>query len=138
MARTAAMIKVEQTIGYQFRNPELLKSALTAAGADPNNRDGNRKLAQLGQSVLELAIADEVFDMSHSREEMCTLSSMFRSKPQRAAAADAAEIVDCIELCARSGPASNTVKGLAVSAIIGAVWKDSQSMDVVKGAVARL
>ena len=57
---------------------------------------------------------------------------------QRAAAADFSGVTDCVKLCERSGQASRTVKSLAVSAIIGAVWKDSQSLDAVKGVMARL
>lgn len=57
---------------------------------------------------------------------------------RRAAAADFAGITGCLELCERSGRASKTVKSLAVSAVIGAVWKDSHSLDAVKRVLARL
>lgn len=59
------------------------------------------------------------------------------NKAQRALAAERASIVDCIKLCKRSS-ATKTVLSNAVSAIIGAAWKDSGSLDVVSRIVKRL
>ncbi len=70
MAGIADMVKVEQIIGYDFGKKDFLKLSLTAAGADPGNHDGNRKLAQLGQSALQLAVADEGYEVSNSRGKL--------------------------------------------------------------------
>ncbi len=64
--------------------------------------------------------------------------SFFTSKVQRAAAADLADILGCMQLCEKPGSASITVKSLVISALIGAVWKDSDSLAVVKRVVAQL
>ena len=64
------MAKVERVIGYEFGSKDLLKLSLTAAGADSENHDGNRRLAQLGQFVLQLAVADEGFEMTNSRGKL--------------------------------------------------------------------
>ena len=55
---------VQQNIGHQFRDKELLELALTAAGADERNHDGNRKLAWVGQAAIQLAVATTGFQDS--------------------------------------------------------------------------
>jgi dsRNA-specific ribonuclease len=56
MATQEDIRRVEHYIGYPFKDRDYLKQALTAAGADEDNHDGNRKLAQLGKTVTELAL----------------------------------------------------------------------------------
>jgi len=51
--RCAKLTFIEDLIHYVFRSRDLLELALTAAGAEENNHDGNRKLGQLGVSLLE-------------------------------------------------------------------------------------
>jgi metal-responsive CopG/Arc/MetJ family transcriptional regulator len=54
---------VENIIGYKFRNSrnDLIK-ALTAAGAQEDDWDGNRKLAQFGTALCEFLLSYLAFE----------------------------------------------------------------------------
>jgi dsRNA-specific ribonuclease len=56
MATEEHAVTVEGSIGYTFQSRSLLLQALTAAGAAEDNRDGNRKLAQLGTALTEFLL----------------------------------------------------------------------------------
>lgn len=64
------LTEVQDIIYYNFRSINFLVLALTAAGADESNPDGNRKLAQLGELLIELLIADDAFTVGFSRGEI--------------------------------------------------------------------
>jgi dsRNA-specific ribonuclease len=53
MATTQDVYFVEKRIGYEFMIKDTIKRALIAAGAAANNYDGNRKLSNLGTSLVE-------------------------------------------------------------------------------------
>lgn len=48
---------VEKIINYHFRSKALLSEALTAAGADSENYDGNRKLADIGADMIDFWVS---------------------------------------------------------------------------------
>ena len=58
MATEFHMNLVEQAINYTFRQKTDLRISLTAAGSDPENHDGNRKLARVGLDALQLLISE--------------------------------------------------------------------------------
>lgn len=45
---------IYRIIGYSFQDDNLLKDALTAAGANEDNYEGNRTLAQVGKMFVNL------------------------------------------------------------------------------------
>lgn len=55
MSSPANQAIVALRIGYAFHDENLLNQALTAAGAREDNYDGNRNLAQIGKSFVDLA-----------------------------------------------------------------------------------
>lgn len=61
------MNNIEETIGYDFTNANLKEEALLAAGAsvsDPAiNGDprGNKRLALVGDAVIQLVILEELY-----------------------------------------------------------------------------
>ncbi|KAI9789616.1 MAG: hypothetical protein M1816_005925 [Peltula sp. TS41687] len=65
--------QVEQIIGYTFKNTSYLVQALTAAGADEQNYDGNRPMAQLGESLIETVILDNAFTAGATRDPSMVL-----------------------------------------------------------------
>jgi len=138
MAAVSDCLFVEQAIGYQFRNKKLLQEALTAAGADRDGHDGNRQLASIGQAALRLAIADSGYMELMPRGQTGEVQSLLDSKSHLASAATQLGIASCIKLCPKSGEASNYVVALAMRAIIGATWKDTDSRDIVRAVVQRL
>lgn len=67
MATDTHVRRVEEIIGYSFKTPNYLVQALTAAGADEQNHDGNRKLAQLGESLIEFVVLDNAYTAEVTR-----------------------------------------------------------------------
>lgn len=54
--------KLEENIGYIFKNKELLKTALTHTSyANENNKQSNEKLEFLGDSILEFISSKYIF-----------------------------------------------------------------------------
>jgi len=66
---TRGLAEVQDIVEYRFRSISLLMLALTAAGADHKVYDGNRKMAQLGESLIELLLAENAFTAGCSRGE---------------------------------------------------------------------
>ncbi|KAJ6787652.1 hypothetical protein PWT90_06887 [Aphanocladium album] len=127
---------VDQTLGnlgYTFRDRELIRLSITAAGADEANHDGNRRLALVGQAVVNLVVIHGGYQHLLPREGLNTMQSKFRSKAWCAAVADGTGISTCIRLCSKSGPPSKTVKRYAINAIIGAIWIDCEKYETVVG-----
>lgn len=63
---------IETILQYHFSNSELLNEALLAAGAAASNKDiegdvqGNKRLALLGDSVLQEAVLEPWYDSAES------------------------------------------------------------------------
>jgi len=63
---------VESILKYQFSNRDLLNEALLAAGASTSSKDiyggvqGNKRLALLGDSVLQEAILEPWYNSNES------------------------------------------------------------------------
>lgn len=50
--------KIRDALGYQGLSESGILEALTAAGADNNNLDGNKRLAQMGTSLIEYQVIE--------------------------------------------------------------------------------
>ena len=58
--------EVERRIGYAFKEPAYLRRALIHASADKvskDDKDQAKRLSWLGDSVLNLVVADKVFEL---------------------------------------------------------------------------
>jgi dsRNA-specific ribonuclease len=64
------LVWLQSYFGHQFRNRSLLEKALTAPGAEGNKTgtkeerdkyEGNRKLAQMGGSLISLVVRKKAF-----------------------------------------------------------------------------
>jgi len=58
MATDMHIAHLQFIIGYEFMKVDYLVQALTATGADEEDYDGNRKLAQIGESLIECVLLD--------------------------------------------------------------------------------
>lgn len=67
MATNTGLTEVQAILEYNFTSIELLVRALTAAGADEKIYDGNRRMAQLGESLIELLLAENAYAAGFSR-----------------------------------------------------------------------
>jgi len=57
MTKHISVEEAEEILDYRFENPSFLFEALSAPGTGPS-RDGNRRLAQLGDSVIKTVLLD--------------------------------------------------------------------------------
>ena len=56
------MTELEQIIGYTFKNPELLKEALTHSSyTNGKHLRSNERLEFLGDSVLSIVVSEHLF-----------------------------------------------------------------------------
>ncbi len=62
----AAGVRLQRQLGYTFKNPELLQDALTHRSVGARN---NERLEFLGDAVLGMVIADEIFSRYPSAKE---------------------------------------------------------------------
>ncbi len=53
--------RAEKVLGYQFKNPDLLKEALTHASIADNRLDSNERMEFLGDAVLDLIICEYLY-----------------------------------------------------------------------------
>jgi len=57
MATPADICTVERVIAYIFNDKSLITLALTAAGAEEHNHDGNRRLALFGEQLIQFLVS---------------------------------------------------------------------------------
>lgn len=66
---------LERKLGHIFADPNLLWEALQAAGngvvqiGERKIEDGNKKMAMLGDTILQLAVLNDWFDSGKSRSK---------------------------------------------------------------------
>jgi ribonuclease-3 len=56
-----SVVGIEDRIGYCFKDPELLKRALTHASVAENRVDSNERMEFLGDSVLGLIVSERIY-----------------------------------------------------------------------------
>lgn len=71
--RKADLHAAEETIGYTFRDKELLKSCLThKSWSNMNGGEDNERLEFLGDAVLELIVTEALYKSTHLSEGALT------------------------------------------------------------------
>ena len=64
------MEEAKKAIGYNYKNEELLRHALTHRSyANEHNMADNERLEFLGDSVLSIIISDHIFNRMKNRTE---------------------------------------------------------------------
>lgn len=128
------MEKLEEKIGYRFRNASLLKTALThSSWANENRRSGlpsNERLEFLGDSVLGFIVAEFLYrnkpdmpegQMTRTRAELVCERSLV-------GAAEALELGDCLLLGRGEemggGRRRPSILADAFEAVVAAVYLD--------------
>lgn len=157
MAPQEHVKKAENIIGYTFSSAGFIHQALTAAGVEDKNYDGNRKLSLIGASLLETVLAVIVYGTGASRGEnmaktvetkainvtddpqgnTADLRRDFTNKEHYAAVARRTGIIDCISYNNRQSEPSPAVLRIAVNAIIAAVFLDTWNMKLTLGVILR-
>ena len=69
--------KIEESLGYAFKDKGLLKTALTLASAD--QYDNNQTLEFFGDAILEFIVSEHIYDKYKSEGELTELRKLFVS-----------------------------------------------------------
>lgn len=67
MAPEEHIRNVEYIIGHNFASKRYIHQALTAAGAENENYDGNRRLSQIGASLIDTILSLIVYHTDTNR-----------------------------------------------------------------------
>lgn len=142
------MPSIEDAIGYKFRNPDILREALThkSYASERNSREYNERLEFLGDSVLGVLVARHVFCLNPGRDEgyLSKLKSYMVSRPVLAKWAMELNLGAYLYLGAgeESSGGRNRPSTLAnvLEALIGAVYLDGgfeKAFNFVSGWLAK-
>jgi ribonuclease-3 len=129
-----SLAKLEQRIGHTFRNRALLEQAVTHLSylaENPRAGESNQRLEFLGDAVLQILIAEELFQLfPHEREGVLSkrrallVNGEFLAQLAREIALD-----ECLRLSASEessgGRTRTSALGDAFEALIGAIYLDS-------------
>ncbi|CAO1601908.1 hypothetical protein XANCAGTX0491_005546 [Xanthoria calcicola] len=128
------LAQVQNILDYRFSEFENLELALTAAGADEANHDGNRRMAQMGEKLIEFLLAEAAYAAGASRAHINENVTSAVARKHRENIAKTVGIAPFVRCCPRQGDESpsRAVLSLAVCAIVWACWLDSaRDVDVV-------
>jgi ribonuclease-3 len=137
--RAAAASALEKTIGYKFKDRDLLGRSLTHISATGGNRNNSyQRLEFLGDHVLGLIISDMLFRAFPKADEG-ELSRRLADLVRREACADVARAID-LGVALRLGSSENNAGGRMRTAIladvceslVGAVFVDGGYEAAVK------
>lgn len=133
---------IEKAFGYTFKNPELLQEALTHSSfANEHRVRSNERLEFLGDSVLGFIMADILFqDASLNEGALTRTRSSLVSEEPLAFLADQLNISACLKrgVGEQKNVVTKSMKADMVEAILGAIYMDSQSIQVVKSVIQNL
>jgi ribonuclease-3 len=129
-----ALEKLQARLGYRFRDPALLERAATHLSylpEHPEAGESNQRLEFLGDAVLQILIAEELYDLFPSERE----GSLSRRRSLLVNGVFLTELAREIELpaCLRLGTSEESTGGRdrisalgdAFEALIGAIYLDS-------------
>ena len=146
--RRELLRRFEERLGYNFRRPELLERALThrSYANELGLEETYERLEFLGDAVLGLATAEQLFDETPRRQE----GELTRSKGHLVSARVLAELADGLELGPvlrlgvgeerSGGRGKESLLADALEAVLGAVFRDGgydEARRVVAGLLAR-
>ncbi|NIR62126.1 MAG: ribonuclease III [Gammaproteobacteria bacterium] len=124
---TAALESLAARLGYRFTDWRLLQDAVTHRSAGSRN---NERLEFLGDAVLNLMVADALFD-SHpdAREgDLSRLRATLVNRETLARIAQELEISECLVLgpgeMKSGGHRRQSILADAVEAVLGAIYRD--------------
>ncbi|MBM4018168.1 MAG: ribonuclease III [Planctomycetes bacterium] len=127
--QAAAIEAVQAAVGYRFKTPELLRSALTHASIASSRLASNERMEFLGDAVLGLVICEELYARfpKYLEGEMTRIKSVVVSRETCATVAERLDLMQHLSLGkgiteSETMPASLAACGY--EAIIGAIYLD--------------
>jgi len=145
-APKAEVRKLEERLGHVFRDPALLREALTHPSTRLGARTGqpdNERLEFLGDAVLQLAVTERLYDLLPEAPEgkLTQTRATLVSRNQMAKLAEEIGLGALLEMSfgeeRNQGRSRSSNLANAMEAVIGAVFRDG-GWEAARTAVARL
>jgi len=145
-APKAEVRKLEERLGHVFRDPALLREALTHPSTRLGARTGqpdNERLEFLGDAVLQLAVTERLYDLLPEAPEgkLTQTRATLVSRNQMAKLAEEIGLGALLEMSfgeeRNQGRTRSSNLANAMEAVIGAVFRDG-GWEAARAAVARL
>ncbi|KAL8959152.1 MAG: hypothetical protein Q9193_003933 [Seirophora villosa] len=138
-----AVAGIQDITGYTFSDPALVWEAVCAAGSftSGGNRtfpDGNKRLAVLGDTVLQLALAEDWYGGRDPRETFTYIRKDVGSNFNLNIVGSDTNIAGFVNLSPSQRTISPNTMAATVEAILGAVYLDSQGTTAVKAVMKTL
>jgi ribonuclease-3 len=123
------IVRLEQRLGYAFRDRALLATALTHASIADRRLVSNERLEFLGDAVLGLVACEHLFRWlpEHLEGELTKVKSHVVSRQTCAEMAGELGLDECIQLGKGMGPRSSlpqSVRAAVLEAVVGAIYLD--------------
>ncbi|EGE04191.1 hypothetical protein TEQG_03222 [Trichophyton equinum CBS 127.97] len=138
MSSKGSIRPVEDIVGYKFKSKPLLLKALTAAGSELSDYDGNRRLAQLGTALVEFLLVYIGYRQNVPRGYTTRFKIRFGSNEHCAAVIKRTGIDSYISYSSKPGVKAPTVLAKSVNVIIAATFVDSRDISVALRTMLRL
>lgn len=143
MKISAELIALQERLGYQFSQPDLLRQSVTHSSMSGPNRIDNQRLEFLGDRVLGLVMSEALLEQDKSATEG-VLAPRFNALVRKETCADVARQIDlgaALKL-GRSEQMSGgrrklALLGDAMEAVIAAVYLDG-GFDAARALILRL
>jgi ribonuclease-3 len=137
-----ALQQVEQIVGYEFSNRNLLDKSLTHSSAADNRLLSNERLEFLGDSVLAVVICQTIFERfpNYLEGELTKIKSMLVSRGTCARVARQFGLQKCLKVgkgMASSRALSGSLAASLLEAIIAAIYLDG-GFDVARSFILRV
>jgi ribonuclease-3 len=133
--------RAEQVLGHRFKNPDLLKEALTHASIADNRLDSNERMEFLGDAVLDLIVCEALYHRfpSYQEGDLTKVKSAVVSRRTCAEVANETGLTDLLIIGKGISSRSTMPSSLAAAvyeSIVAAVYLDG-GFEVVKEYVLR-
>lgn len=137
-----ALQQVEQIVGYEFSNRNLLDKSLTHSSAADNRLLSNERLEFLGDSVLAVVICQTIFERfpNYLEGELTKMKSMLVSRGTCARVARELGLQKSLKVgkgMASSRALSGSLAASLLEAIIAAIYLDG-GFDVARSFILRV
>ena len=121
--------KVQEIISYSFKNPDLLRQALTHSSSAAEPRDSNERLEFLGDAVLGMVMCEEIYrrNPALSEGQMTKIKSSVVSRRTCAKIAKRLGLTKLVQLgkgISTTGNIPTSISAAVLEAIIGAIFLD--------------
>ncbi|MBI4578088.1 MAG: ribonuclease III [Planctomycetes bacterium] len=137
MTQQDALQRVQQAVGYSFREPQLLTAALTHASVADSRLQSNERMEFVGDAILGMVVCHELYRRFPAllEGELTKIKSAVVSRRVCAKISHELGLVDCLFIGKGMSDRSQLPQSLAAAlyeALIAAVYLDSDDLETAR------